>query len=58
MRFAREHDEGQRYADSAKSLIMLRMANGTVELATIESLCLLAYSSFIGESNEYFENQN
>jgi hypothetical protein len=50
MRFAREHDEGQRYADSAKSLIMLRMANGTVELATIESLCLLAYSSFIGVS--------
>ncbi|KAJ0423520.1 hypothetical protein BJY00DRAFT_321655 [Aspergillus carlsbadensis] len=47
MRFSREHEEGRRYADSAKSLIMLRMANGTVELATIESLCLLAYSSFI-----------
>ncbi|OOF98450.1 hypothetical protein ASPCADRAFT_142691 [Aspergillus carbonarius ITEM 5010] len=26
---------------------MLRIANGTVELATIESLCLLSYSSFI-----------
>ncbi|KAL4945532.1 hypothetical protein BDV06DRAFT_26505 [Aspergillus oleicola] len=47
MRFSREADQGHRYADSAKSLIMLRIANGTVELATIESLCLLAYSSFI-----------
>lgn len=27
---------------------MLRMANGTVELETIESLCLLSYSSFLG----------
>ncbi|KAL4881651.1 hypothetical protein BJY04DRAFT_207430 [Aspergillus karnatakaensis] len=47
MRFARDPDQGKRYADSAKSLIMLRIANGSVELATIESLCLLAYSSFI-----------
>ncbi|KAL4900071.1 hypothetical protein BDW74DRAFT_188646 [Aspergillus multicolor] len=46
-RFTREAEQGQRYADSAKSLIMLKIANGTVELATIESLCLLAYSSFI-----------
>ncbi|RDW72671.1 putative C6 transcription factor [Aspergillus mulundensis] len=46
-RFTREAEQGQRYADSAKSLIMLKIANGTVELATIESLCLLAYSAFI-----------
>lgn len=44
-RFLRE--SGDRYADSAKSLIMLRIANGTVELVTIESICLLAYSAFI-----------
>ena len=49
-RFTRDAAQGQRYADSAKSLIMLRIANGTVELATIESLCLLAYSAFIGKS--------
>lgn len=48
MRFSREFEQGQRYADSAKSLVMLKIANGSVELATIESLCLLAYSSFIG----------
>ncbi|KAI9367762.1 hypothetical protein BJX61DRAFT_526975 [Aspergillus egyptiacus] len=47
MRFARDPEQGKRYADSAKSLIMLRIANGSVELPTIESLCLLAYSSFI-----------
>ncbi|KAL2870911.1 putative C6 transcription factor [Aspergillus lucknowensis] len=47
IRFSRDAEDGQRYADTAKSLIMLRIANGTVELATIESLCLLAYSSFI-----------
>ena len=27
---------------------MLRVANGTVDLETIESLSLLSYSSFIG----------
>lgn len=27
---------------------MLRIANGTVDLPTIESLCLLAYSAFMG----------
>ncbi|PYH43005.1 putative C6 transcription factor [Aspergillus saccharolyticus JOP 1030-1] len=47
LRFARDPEHGQRYADNAKSLVMLRIANGSVELATIESLCLLAYSSFI-----------
>lgn len=27
---------------------MLRIANGTVELETLESLCLLSYSFFMG----------
>jgi hypothetical protein len=47
-RFSHDGEHGQHHADTAKSLIMLRIANGTVELSTIESLCLLAYSSFIG----------
>ncbi|KAJ6069209.1 hypothetical protein N7499_011096 [Penicillium canescens] len=46
-RFSRDRDHLEHYGDSARSLIMLRMANGTVELETIESLCLLAYSSFL-----------
>jgi hypothetical protein len=46
-RFSHEGEHGQHHADTAKSLIMLRIANGTVELSTIEALCLLAYSSFI-----------
>lgn len=37
------------YGDSARTLVMLRIANGTVELETIESLCLLSYSSFLGK---------
>lgn len=49
-RFSRDRDHLQHYGDSARSLIMLRMANGTVELETIESLCLLSYSSFLGKS--------
>jgi hypothetical protein len=48
-RFSRDRDHLQHYGDSARSLIMLRMANGTVELETIESLCLLSYSSFLGK---------
>lgn len=47
-RFSRERDEMLHYGDSARTLVMLRIANGTVELETIESLCLLAYSSFLG----------
>ncbi|KXJ85727.1 hypothetical protein Micbo1qcDRAFT_237374 [Microdochium bolleyi] len=36
----------QRYGNDARRLIMLRVANGSVALATIESLCLLSHSSF------------
>ncbi|KAJ5151318.1 uncharacterized protein N7482_010570 [Penicillium canariense] len=46
-RFSQERDELQHYGDSARTLVMLRIANGTVELETIESLCLLSYSSFL-----------
>ncbi|OQD68866.1 hypothetical protein PENDEC_c030G00927 [Penicillium decumbens] len=45
-RFSKERDEMLHYGDTARTLVMLRIANGTVELETIESLCLLAYSSF------------
>lgn len=48
-RFMQE-SEKQQYGEHAKWSIMLRMANGTVELETIESLCLLSYSAFIGMS--------
>ena len=44
----RERDHVQLYGNNAKTLIMLRIANGTVDLTTIESLCLLSYSSFMG----------
>lgn len=45
-RFSANHD--RHYGDEARHLVMLRVANGTVTLPTIESLCLLSYSSFIG----------
>lgn len=45
-RFSRAHDQVQFYASTARTLIMLRVANGTVDLETIESLCLLSYSFF------------
>lgn len=48
MRFSDERDQEYDYAENARGLVMLRIANGTVELATIESLCLLSYSSFVG----------
>jgi hypothetical protein len=46
-RFADKRDNHPLYGNSAKTLIMLRIANGTVDLMTIESLCLLSYSSFM-----------
>ena len=45
-RFSSNHDRS--YGDDARHLIMQRVANGTVTLPTIESLCLLSYTSFIG----------
>lgn len=52
-RFLENRDHVQLYGNNAKTLIMLRIANGTVDLTTIESLCLLAYSSFIGMRCHY-----
>ncbi|KHN98353.1 uncharacterized protein MAM_03477 [Metarhizium album ARSEF 1941] len=46
-RFSRKGDELQVYGDNARSMIMVRIASGSVGLPTIESLCLLSYSSFI-----------
>ncbi|KAJ5671487.1 hypothetical protein N7507_000614 [Penicillium longicatenatum] len=46
-RFSQDRDEVQQYGDTARTLVMLRIANGTIELETIESLCLLSYSSFL-----------
>ena len=47
-RFCYKSDHIQLYGNNAKTLIMLRIANGTVNLTTIESLCLLSFSSFMG----------
>lgn len=46
----------QHYGDTARTLVMLRIANGSVELETLESLCLLSYSSFLGTSPVHYRN--
>ncbi|KAI1353863.1 hypothetical protein F5Y01DRAFT_303078 [Xylaria sp. FL0043] len=46
-RFSNKRDQLQLYGHNVRPLIMLRIANGTVVLETIESLCLLSYSFFI-----------
>jgi hypothetical protein len=35
------------YNDAARVLIMLKVANSTIDLATIQSLCLLTYSNLV-----------
>lgn len=53
-RFSRNRDhETQHYGENARWLIMLRVANDTVELESIESLCLLSYSAFIGNPSKF-----
>lgn len=47
-RFSQMREKMQLYGSNARKLIMLRIADSTVDITTIESLCLLAYSSFIG----------
>ncbi|KAH7133629.1 hypothetical protein EDB81DRAFT_658761 [Dactylonectria macrodidyma] len=46
-RFSDNRDQSALHGNIAKSLIMLRIANGTVDLPIIESLCLLSYSAFM-----------
>ncbi|EEY20405.1 hypothetical protein D7B24_001168 [Verticillium nonalfalfae] len=46
-RFSQKCDHLHLYGNNAKTLIMLRIANGSVDLTTIESLCLLSYAAFI-----------
>lgn len=42
------------YAESARGLVMLQIAQGSVQLSTIQSLCLLALANFIGKSRSIF----
>jgi hypothetical protein len=37
------------YADAARSLVMLRIANASVNLSTLQALCLLAFLNLVGE---------
>ncbi|OAA57324.1 Transcription factor [Cordyceps fumosorosea ARSEF 2679] len=46
-RFSPMRERLQKYNSDAKRLVMMRIASSRVEVSTIESLCLLAYSSFI-----------
>lgn len=46
-RNSRDQAQYQYYCSTARTLIMLRVSSGTVDLETIESLCLLAYSFFM-----------
>ncbi|KAK1998379.1 hypothetical protein LX36DRAFT_576364 [Colletotrichum falcatum] len=46
-RFSEKRGHVQLYSSNAKTLVMLRIANGTVDITTIESLCLLSYASFV-----------
>ena len=48
-RFSEKREHLRLYGNIAKTLVMLRIANGTVDLSTIESLCILSYSSFVGK---------
>lgn len=52
-RFSPKQDQLRQYGNNARHLIMLRIANGAVDIETIESLCLLSYSSFIGMWADY-----
>ncbi|CAG7926862.1 unnamed protein product [Penicillium olsonii] len=40
------------YTESARGLVMLRIAQGNVQLSTIQSLCLLALANFISNDTQ------
>jgi hypothetical protein len=39
----------RQYSEAARGSIMLQIAQGSVQISTIQSLCLVALSNFIGE---------
>lgn len=39
----------RQYAEAARNLIMLRISQGTVNLSTMQSLCLIALAQYIGK---------
>ena len=45
---AQAQELSQKYAEIARGHIMFRIAQGAVQLSTIQSLCLLAFSNFVG----------
>lgn len=47
--FLPESERVQNYSSKARNLIMLRVANGSVRLATIESMSLLSFSFFLSK---------
>lgn len=38
-----------KYSQAARNLIISKIANGTVDLATLQSLCILSFSNFVGK---------
>jgi len=41
----------RQYAESARGLVMFRIAQGSVDLSTMQSLCLIALAEYIGVIN-------
>lgn len=47
---SRSHKKfAQRYGEVARAHIMFRIAQGAVQMSTIQSLCLLAFANFTGK---------
>lgn len=46
----------RQYAEAARSYAMFRVAQGTVNLSTMQSLCLIALAEYIGESSYFIKN--
>jgi hypothetical protein len=47
--FDSENSSYETNLSSARNLVMSRLANGSVQLSTIEALCLISQSCFIGQ---------
>lgn len=47
----RKSQMSRQYAESARGLVMFRIAQGSVDLSTMQSLCLIALAEYICEIN-------
>jgi hypothetical protein len=44
------------YSDAARSLVMLRIANSSIDVSVLQALCLLAYFNLLSKCRDFYSS--